>query len=201
MNNKIKYIDSDPSSEYGHIQSNKFNINPKANKRLWVVDDFFEDPLAVRKHALNQYYHDDDGYLGTRTRKQWFFDGMKEKFEETLGKKITKWEGYGMNGRFQSCIAGTKLVYHCDSQSYAAAIYLTPYAPYWTGTSFWAYKAYNPGDLGSAYAIRHNSHPDLNVAFPIGKQTFVDKSPYDLVDVVGNVFNRLVIWDAGWLGC
>ena len=44
--------------------------------------------------------------------------------------------------------SSTKLVYHCDEQSYAAAIYLTPYAPYWTGTSFWAYKHYNPGELG-----------------------------------------------------
>lgn len=197
MNKKIKEIDSTPNSDYGYIKSNRFKINSKANKRIWVVDDFYEDPLAVREHALLQYYHDDAGYLGERTRKQWFFDGMKEKFEEVLGKKITGWEGYGMNGRFQSCIAGTPLVYHCDQQSYAAAIYLTPYAPYWTGTSFWAYKYYNPGALGSAHSIRHNSHPDLSHAFPVGKKSFVDRSPYDLVDVIGNVFNRLVIWDAG----
>ena len=199
MNKKIIDKDNNKESEYGPSHSNRFNVNPKANKRIWVVDDFYEDPLAVRKHALSQTYYDDPGYLGKRTRKQWFFDGMLEKFEETLGKKITKWEHYGMNGRFQSNIAGTKLVYHCDEQSYAAAIYLTPYAPYWTGTSFWAYKHYNPGELGSAHSIRHNSHPDLNYAFPVGKQTFVDRSPYDLVDVVGNVFNRLVIWDAGMI--
>tara|TARA_B100001778_G_scaffold105640_1_gene86378 strand:+ start:2915 stop:3577 length:663 start_codon:yes stop_codon:yes gene_type:complete len=191
----MREIDSSPNTEYGYINSDRFKVNPQANKRVHVVDDFYEDPMAVRQHALEQYYNDDPGYLGMRTRKQFFFDGVKEKFEEVLQRKITKWEDYGMNGRFQSNIAGTKLVYHCDSQSWAAAVYLSPDAPYWTGTSFYAVKNYDAGPLGSANSIRHNSHPDLDLAF--NQHTFVDRSPYELVDTVGNVFNRLVIWDAG----
>lgn len=191
----MREIDSSPNTEYGYINSDRFRVNPNANKRVHVVDDFYEDPMAVREHALLQYYNDDPGYLGLRTRKQFFFDGVKEKFEEILQRKITKWEDYGMNGRFQSNIAGTKLVYHCDSQSWAAAVYLSPNAPYYTGTSFWAVKNYDAGPLGTANSIRHNSHPDLDLAF--NQHTFVDRSPYELVDTVGNVFNRLVIWDAG----
>ena len=191
----MREIDSSPNTEYGYINSDRFRVNPNANKRVHVVDDFYEDPMAVRQHALEQYYNDDPGYLGMRTRKQFFFDGVKEKFEEILQRKITKWEDYGMNGRFQSNIAGTKLVYHCDSQSWAAAVYLSPDAPYYTGTSFWAVKNYDAGQLGTANSIRHNSHPDLDLAF--NQHTFVDRSPYELVDTVGNVFNRLVIWDAG----
>ena len=126
----MREIDSSPNTEYGYINSDRFRVNPNANKRVHVVDDFYEDPMAVREHALLQYYNDDPGYLGLRTRKQFFFDGVKEKFEEILQRKITKWEDYGMNGRFQSNIAGTKLVYHCDSQSWAAAVYLSPNAPY-----------------------------------------------------------------------
>ena len=191
----MREIDSSPNTEYGYINSDRFRVNPNANKRVHVVDDFYEDPMAVREHALLQYYNDDPGYLGLRTRKQFFFDGVKEKFEEILQRKITKWEDYGMNGRFQSNIAGTKLVYHCDSQSWAAAVYLSPDAPYYTGTSFWAVKNYDADQLGTANSIRHNSHPDLDLAF--NQHTFVDRSPYELVDTVGNVFNRLVIWDAG----
>ena len=191
----MREIDSSPNTEYGYINSDRFRVNPNANKRVHVVDDFYEDPMAVREHALLQYYNDDPGYLGLRTRKQFFFDGVKEKFKEILQRKITKWEDYGMNGRFQSNIAGTKLVYHCDSQSWAAAVYLSPDAPYYTGTSFWAVKNYDAGQLGTANSIRHNSHPDLDLAF--NQHTFVDRSPYELVDTVGNVFNRLVIWDAG----
>ena len=191
----MREIDSSPNTEYGYIESDRFRVNPNANKRVHVVDDFYEDPMAVRQHALEQYYNDDPGYLGMRTRKQFFYDGVKEKFEEVLQRRITKWEDYGMNGRFQSNIAGTKLVYHCDSQSWAAAVYLSPDAPYWTGTSFYAVKNYDAGELGSANSIRHNSHPELDLAF--NQHTFVDRSPYELVDTVGNVFNRLVIWDAG----
>ena len=196
--NNIKEIDSAIESNWGVIQSNRIRLNNKMSKRLLVVDDFYEDPLEVRHHALLQMYYDDPGYLGMRTRKQWFFDGTKERFEEVLGKKITKWEGHEMNGRFQSNIAGTKLVYHCDSQTYAAVIYLTPDAPFYTGTSFWAVKNYDEGPLGTANSIRHNSHKDL-IPNAFNQKTFVDRSPYELVDTVGNVFNRLVIWDAGMI--
>ena len=61
MNKKILDKDNNKESEYGPIHSNRFNVNPKANKRIWVVDDFYEDPLAVRKHALSQTYYDDPG--------------------------------------------------------------------------------------------------------------------------------------------
>mgnify|MGYP006087099263 CR=1 FL=1 len=192
--NSIKETNFSPNSDWGIIQSNRFKLNPNLDKRLLVVDNFYENPLEVRYHALLQYYHDDPGYLGMRTRKQWFFDGTKERFEAILGKKITKWEEHGMNGRFQSNNAGTPLVYHCDNQSYAAVVYLTPNAPYWTGTSFWAVKNYDPGELGTANSIRHASHPELDLAF--NQKTFVDKSPYELVDNIGNIFNRLVIWDS-----
>ena len=73
----MREIDSSPNTEYGYINSDRFRVNPNANKRVHVVDDFYEDPMAVREHALLQYYNDDPGYLGLRTRKQFFFDGVK----------------------------------------------------------------------------------------------------------------------------
>lgn len=186
--------DSQPNSDHGYINSNVFKVNSDIDRRILVSDNFYDDPLKVRDYALSQVYYDDEGYLGMRTRKQFFFEGMKEKFEKLLNKKITKWEDYEMNGRFQSNIAGTRLVYHCDAQRYAAAIYLTPDAPYYTGTSFWAVKNYNSGKLGTANSIRGAFHPKLDLAF--NQHTFVDRSPYELVDTAGNIFNRLVIWDA-----
>ena len=191
---EIKETDSRPDSQWGVIQTNRIKLNDNASKRLFVVDDFYDNPLEVRNFALQHHYFDDEGYLGMRTRKQWFFDGTKERFEAILGKRITKWEDHEMNGRFQSNNAGTKLVYHCDSQSYAAVVYLNPNAPYYSGTSFFAVKGYDAGKLGSANSIRHGSHPDLLLAF--NQKSFVDRTPYELVDNVGNIFNRLVIWDA-----
>ena len=183
MKEQINIKDSNPTEDWGFIKTNEFQLNPTPDKRVFVLDNVFKDPHKVRDYALNQYFFDDDGYLGLRTRKQHFYDGLKELFEEVIGKNISKWEGYSMNARFQSHKAGISPVYHADSQRWAAAIYLTPNAPFEAGTSFYAY---------TKTGARHGS--DKRTLFE--GNTFVDPTPYSEVDRVGNVFNRLVIWDA-----
>lgn len=167
------------------------NIIKPYKKRIWIVDDFYRNPDEVRKYALTREFDEGGfgrGYIGRRTFKQYLFNGLKEEFEKIMGMKITRWQEYGMNGRFQSCWAGEPLVYHCDEQKFAATLYLTPDAPYQTGTTMYAHKATR---------IRHNSHPGIMSTFS-GKTT-LDRTPYEPVDVVGNVYNRLVIFDAGMI--
>ena len=168
-------------------------INPQMNKRIHVVDNFFKDPYAVREYALQKEFFDDEGYIGNRTRKQFFIPGTREAFEEIMGIKIQGWSAeddlyrYGMNGRFQYNVSGQPLVYHCDLQKWAAMIYLTPDAPFEAGTSFYAHKKSR---------IRHNSEEGI-VDRCFNHGTFLDPTPFEPVDVVGNVFNRLVIFDGG----
>jgi hypothetical protein len=164
----------------------RLSVNPKYkfSKRAFIVDNFYADPHAVREYALQQEFFDDPGYIGRRTRTQHFFPGVKESFEEIMGAKITEWESYGMNGRFQHNFAGEKLVYHCDDQMWAAMIYLTPDAPPSCGTSTFRHKETK---------VHHSSHPDIMKSF--NQKTFLDRTPYEVVDVFGNVFNRLVIFD------
>ena len=69
----IKETDSNPEEDWGQIHSDRFKISTEQKRRLIIVDDFYEDPHAVRDYALKQYYFDDEGYLGMRTRKQHFF--------------------------------------------------------------------------------------------------------------------------------
>lgn len=164
-------------------------INSNFKKRAIIVDDFYLNPDEIRAFAQKQEYVDGGfgrGFIGKRTVKQFLFPGIKEKFEELLGKRITKWEEHGMNGRFQLNIAGEPVVYHCDDQCYAAMIYLTPDAPTSTGTSTFQHKATK---------IRHKEHPNITSAFTY--KTFLDRTPYETVDSFGNVYNRLVIFDAG----
>lgn len=179
----------DEKKSINMIKSNNFSLNYKSNKRLFVVDDFYEDPTSVRNFALVQDYDINGlgrGYVGNRTINQFLFDGLKEKFEQIMQVKITKWEEYEMNGRFQVAKAGEPLVYHCDSQKWAGMIYLTPDAPFETGTTMYAHKNTR---------IRHSSHPKIMSTFR--KESTLDKTFYEPVDVIGNVFNRLVIFDAG----
>jgi hypothetical protein len=166
-----------------------FKINQGQNKRAWIVDNFYARPDAVRDFALSQEFDEGGfgrGYIGRRTVQQFLFPGLKERFEEIMGVKITKWEEHGMNGRFQNARAGEPLVYHCDDQRWAGMLYLTPNAPFECGTTLFAHKETK---------VRHNSDPNIMKAF--ARQTFLDRTPFEPVDVLGNVYNRLVIFDAG----
>jgi len=190
--------DSNADAEQSIVVTNAFKIKPQSDKRFFVVDNFFEDPYAVREFALQQKYWDGEGAVGCRTRKQFLWEGLREKFEEIIGEKISDhtesgfgWNDIGINGRFQSCKAGTPMVFHCDSQKWAAVIFLTPDAPPQSGTSFYRHKDTK---------IHHSTQIDWENGqgeIVFNQKTFLDPTPYERVDTVGNVFNRLVIFDGG----
>jgi len=165
----------------------KFNKTPMNS--VYIIDNFYADPYAVREYAMNQEYEknpDNYGYVGSRTTKQYFPLGIKERFEEIIGEKIVKWEEHGYNGRFQYNVAGQPLVFHCDEQKWAGLIYLTPDAPYQAGTRLLAHKKNR---------VRFNKEPKIMECF--SQETFLDGTPFETVDHVGNVFNRLVIYRGG----
>lgn len=192
----VRYVDSRPDADWGIINLNLHKVNPKQDKRLFVVDNFYEDPHAVREFALQQTYFPGEGAVGHRTRKQFLFDGLRETFEDIIKIKIPDhtedgygWHDEGINGRFQYCPAGTPSVFHCDRQAWAAVIYLTPDAPPQSGTSFFRHKETK---------IFHNSQINWEAGDGLkvfNQQTFLDGTPYEMVDTVGNIFNRLVIFD------
>jgi len=160
----------------------KLNENPSPT--LWVIDNFYEDPLAVRNFALGLDYHFRDYHRGRRTEHQFQIAGTKEAFESIMGMRITNWmETHGMCGRFQHCTCEDALVYHADAQKWAATVYLTPNAPYECGTSLLAHKK---------TGIRH---VDVEGSDVIWANRNLDPTPWEHIDVVANVYNRLVIWD------
>lgn len=187
VNGKVKNMED---YIYGSPKEVKF-YQIKSKPTSWIVDNFYENPDEVRKFALEQEYDIGGigrGYIGNRTHQQFLFPGLKEKFEEIMGKKITKWEEHGMNGRFQYCWSGQPLVYHCDNQKWGGMLYLTPDAPYQCGTTLYAHKQtrartyYDEGWDASWVGIPGDPH--------------LDGTPFEPVDVLGNVYNRLVIFDA-----
>ena len=169
-----------------------FTFHSNSRPALWIVDNFYDDPYAVRDFALKQEYLQGGlgkGFIGKRSCEQFLFPGLRETFQKITGIPITRWEEHGMNGRFQSTIAGEPNVYHSDEQTWAGAIYLTPDAPYNAGTSLIAHKPTR---------IRHSSHPEAYKMWsdPNTYDIHLDPSPWERIDVAANVFNRLVIWNA-----
>lgn len=154
-----------------------------------VVDNFFKNPDEVRNFALKQEFnYHKDYHKGKRTEIPFKFSGIKESFEKIIGRKIINWDNYGANGVFQICVAGDQLVYHTDIQQYAAIIFLTPDAPPQTGTTLYRSK----------YTKKMKVDNDNESLF-VFKNGYLDSTEFDVVDVIGNVYNRLILFDAKYI--
>jgi Family of unknown function (DUF6445) len=171
------------------INKHKKIIAPELNDNIpdfLVVDQFYKDPDQVRSFALSQeFISHPQFHKGKRTDQVFRFEGIKEKIEYYMNRKIKDWNAYGVNGCFQTCIAGDQLVYHYDTQDYAAIIFLTPDAPPGSGTSFYRSK------YTKETKISENANTGV-----IFKNGFLDSTQFELVDQVGNIYNRLVIFNS-----
>jgi hypothetical protein len=162
-----------------------------------AVDDFYKSPDEVREYALSlDFQHNKAQHKGKRTRQRTFFKGTYEFFEDILKKKITSWDNQPHNGVFQFCTAEDQLVYHTDGQKYAAVVFLTPDAPPECGTSFFKHRGNGLRKFPTEEDCGRLNKSTDELYWDMFKGNFYDKSPWDLVDVVGNVYNRMAIWDA-----
>lgn len=163
------------------------HINPDRRESIIVVDDFYSDPYTVREFALAQEFVESPSYhKGKRTPRQFLFPGIREEFERLLRRKITLWEEHAHNGVFQICTAADPIVYHSDLQTYAATIYLTPNAPLDGGLR----------TLRSRVTGALRDPPQGRISQLTYTNNLLDPTKWETVDQVGNVFNRLVIFDA-----
>ena len=156
-----------------------------------VVDDFYNQPDAVREYALTREYVERGyhGAVGHRTLQPKHFKGVREKLESILMKKTCKgkelggWD-YQTNGVFQHCMAEDPFVIHADDQRWAAMVYLTPDAPVECGTTLYRHKETGQDKV--------ESKKDWNVF----GGNFYDPTPFEVVDVIGNKYNRMILFDA-----
>lgn len=163
----------------------QFEVNASYTKRLFIVDNFYSDPNTVRDIALSmEFVSDLRYYKGLRSTQTYRSQQIKTSFEQIIGEPIVKWEDHGFNGCFQITTAEDSQVYHCDLQKWAAMIYLTPNAPYDSGTRLHAHKQ---------TGLHHGTQSNIGDAFAGG---FYDSTKFDTAAMAGNVFNRLVIMDA-----
>ena len=165
------------------------------HKYLIVVDDFYENPDLVRSFAMNSLgFEPSDYHKGQRSKERFYLSGTKEKFEKIIGRKITNWDhpNYA-NGVFQFTTAQDPIVYHVDTQTYAAMVFLTPNAPLETGTAF--YKSKFTG--ATIFDGTHDPEEFQKTFKGVSKNVnFYDSTQYELMDEVANVYNRLVLFNA-----
>ncbi len=159
-----------------------FKINTY-NKRLWVVDNFYQNPDKIRAFALKESYSDDNRfYKGMRTLKPYRHPDLKLVFEDIMSEEITDFEGNN-NGCFQITSAENPRVWHCDGQKWAGMVYLTPDAPLRSGT-----RTHRSLRTGSRHADEN-----LGDAFAMGNY---DSTQFEIADDIANIYNRLVLFNA-----
>ena len=165
-----------------------FEVSDKTQRkrRLFVVDDFYSNPDEIRNYALTQVEYQEDirWYKGLRSTQAFRTEEMKRAFEFIIGERIVDWES-SYNGVFQLMRSQDPQVYHFDTQRWAAMIYLSPNAPIESGTRL---------HRSRRNLTRHRDQPNANEAF--GGE-FLDSTLFDVADSAANIYNRLVIMDAG----
>lgn len=148
---------------------------------LVIVDDFYPDPDAMRKFALNQDFNVEGNYPGLRTRSFATPDD-KRRFEAILGRNISYFpEGY--NGSFQIVTKDRKSWIHRDLTRFGGIVYLSPNPPANSGTIFYRHRETGLMKSGNAEMekrLNFDSH---------------DESKWEVIDRIGNKFNRLILFD------
>jgi glycosyltransferase involved in cell wall biosynthesis len=164
-----------------------FYINKLPSKRLFVVDNFYENPDEIREFALTKvdYKTDLQWYKGYRSTKVFHPPGIVSSFEYIMNQKIVSFPTETINGCFQIMTSHDQQVWHYDEQKWAAMIYLSPNAPIQSGTRLHRAVGNN--------LIRHKDDNGVDGYF---NGNFYDSTKWDIADSVGNFYNRLVIMDA-----
>ena len=165
---------------------------------LIVIDNFYNNPYETRKFVLTQEFMVRGNYPGQRTisyaSKQ--LKDTIQKYVEPFGGKIIDFpipdenslNANGIyNGSFQYTTSRDRSwVHHDGFNNWAGVLYLTPNAPLSAGTAF--YNFYDGCTCKK----------DMEI---LGSKEETDKWSQDMtkwkeVDKVGNVFNRLILFNS-----
>ena len=113
---------------------------PRKRPTFVVIDDFLDDPHQLRDLALRfDFIADLNHYKGRRTLP-YRDPAIRVVFENVLDAPIVDWDNQPYNGSFQRTGPDDPIVWHADTQTYAAAIYLDPGCDPEAGTSFWRHR-------------------------------------------------------------
>ena len=179
-----------------------------AKRFIQVIDNFYSNPDKVRQKALDMSYTEPEDFTGWRTQA-YQPRGIKAFIEKSFRLRIKYWEDdltaiESCNGVFFSAFskgshAETVGIHYDFPASWVMLlIYLTPNAPYNTGTSFWEH---NKTGLTSKPSKKDAERLGMSIQ-ELGE--IIEKDSEKLyrwkeIDRVGNVYNRAMIFPSGLL--
>jgi hypothetical protein len=151
---------------------------------LIITDDFYSNPDDVREFALHQEFDIQNNFPGKRT-KTFLNESTKggiQKILEPFAGKVTNWNDVnGLTGSFQCTTSLDRTWVHVDNyNTWAGVCYLTPDAPVSGGTGLFKHKASN-----TMYDLKQSLDGETQ-----------DMTKWELVDRIGNLYNRLILYRA-----
>ncbi len=158
---------------------------------LLVIDNFYTNSLETRNYALTLDYSVHGNYPGKRTKSFATFQikNIIESHISHFAGKITDWpmNSDTYNGAYQYTTSRDRTWIHTDSHNnWAGVLYLTPGAPVTSGTGFYRFKN----------GIRTEGDASTFGCKEVTDKFSQDYTKWELVDQVGNIFNRLVLFNS-----
>jgi len=157
--------------------------------RTLIIDNFYENPKEVRNFALQQKY--EKVHLPRYHTKPFFTEEHIEIFQklvEPFAGKIVKFDNddNDYNGSFNYSTCHYTAWNHIDKHDWAGIIYLTPDAPVSSGTNFYRFC---DGTMCENDMILKNNKSIIETSS-------CDVTKWDLVDSIGNIYNRLILYNS-----
>jgi len=164
---------------------------------LIIIDNFYNNPMETRNFILTQEFKVRGNYPGQRTHSfaNQHLKDVIQKYILPFGGKIidflmpdeTNKEDNIYNGAFQYTTSRDRSWVHVDGfNNWAGVLYMTPDPPVSSGTGFYRYKDGNTCETD--LQIMDNKVDLDNFS--------QDMTKWELVDRVGNVFNRLILFNS-----
>lgn len=155
-----------------------------------IVDDFYKNVDEVREFALSQDFSVSGNYPGKRT-DPFLTEGAKNLIQEIIrpfAGNVTWW-GDDYTGAFQYTLASDRSWIHSDyTTNWAGVLYLTPDAPLSAGTGLFKLKE------NGLRNWKNSDHTEEENRSALHNRYSQDYTKWELVDRIGNVYNRLVLY-------
>ena len=174
------------------IEAKKYYSKPKSIYcNLLIIDNFYTNAMETRNYILTQEFSVKGNYPGQRTLSfaNDHLKNMIQGYIEHFAGKITDWPqgGENYNGAFQYTTSRDRTWIHTDGfNNWAGVLYMTPNAPVTSGTGI--FRLCDGTRFEEETKIRGNDK--------LVDDYSQDYTKWELVDRVGNIFNRLVLFNS-----
>lgn len=171
-----------------------------ARDDLIIVDDFYQDPDAVRRLALNAKYTRYPGqqaFMGQESVKAYYSPALIERFAELVGSRIDVDPQRWVFGKFRIAIHGevrtTKV--HIDKVDWTAVVYLSPRDRRAEGLGIFRSRQPNLRTVPAGNGLTRLGFATLDefdADFIIPRT--LDNEAWTLIEVIDMQYNRLVLF-------